>query len=263
MSGPKIGLIDIETAPITGATWGLFDQNIGLNQIQEEWSILSYCFKPLGGGKNSVEYRDTSAESNPRNDVVLVHRLWELCNEYDVLVAHNGKRFDMKKMRARFLLLGLKPHSPVKVEDTLLFAKHVAAFTSNKLEWLSTYLSSVQKGKHRDFPGYELWAECLKGNPKAWKAMKKYNIPDVISMEEVYMKLRPWVRGSVNVAVYSDDEEVCCPVCGSTTVVEEGFQYTQTGKYLRYHCMSEQCGAWSRSRYTVNTKGKRHSLLVS
>jgi len=262
-SGPKIGLADIETAPIVGATWGLWDQNIGLNQIQQEWAIISFCFKPLGGGKNTIEYMDTSDREDPRDDSAVVQRLYEIMDEYDVIIAHNGKKFDAKKIRARFLLAGYKPHSPVIIEDTLLYARQVAAFTSNKLEWLSTYLSSVKKSAHKDFPGFALWKECMAGNPKAWIAMKKYNIPDVISMEEVYMRLRPWVRGAVNVANQIDDDEIRCPICGTTDIVESGRAFTQTGEYKRYHCQADNCGAWSRSRYTLNSIKKRKSLLVA
>lgn len=262
-TGPKIGLCDIETAPIIGATWGLWDQNIGLNQIQQEWAILSFCFKPLGGGRNTIEYMDTSDREDPRDDSAVVQRLYEIMDEYDVIIAHNGKKFDAKKIRARFILAGYKPHSPVIIEDTLLYAKQVAAFTSNKLEWLSTYLSDLKKDAHTDFPGFELWKECLKGNPKAWKAMKKYNIPDVLSMEQVYMRLRPWVRGAVNVANQIGDDTMRCPICGSDNIRQEGDAYTQTGQYKRYHCMEDNCGAWSRSRYTINSTTKRKSLLVA
>jgi len=262
--GPKIGLVDIETAPIVGNTWGLWQQNIGLNQIEHEWAIISFCFKPLGGAKNTIEYMDTSDREDPRDDSAVLQRLYEIMDEYDVLIAHNGKRFDAKKIRARFILAGYRPHSPVKIEDTLLYAKQVAAFTSNKLEWLSTYLSTIKKDAHTDFPGFELWKQCMAGNPKAWKSMKKYNIPDVISMEQVYMRLRPWVQGAVNVNAYTtEDNTIRCPICGSDDVHEEGYAYTQTGQYKRYHCAADNCGAWSRSRYTINSIKKRKSLLVA
>ena len=259
---PKIGLIDIETAPIVANTWGLWDQNVGLNQIDTEWVLLSYALKELGS--KSVEYADTSERGNTRDDGALMQRLWEILNEYDVLIAHNGKKFDMKKIRARLILLGYRPHSPVKIEDTLLMAKQVAAFTSNKLEWLSTYLSSQKKDNHAQFAGFDLWKECLADNPKAWKVMKKYNIRDITSLEEVYFKLRPWAQGTVNLAVYDDsNDSVCCPVCGGDNVEQDGYTFTQTGKYLRYHCLDERCGAWSRSRYTMNSTSKRKSLLVA
>lgn len=261
MNGPKIGLIDIETAPIEGRVWGLFDQNIALNQITSEWAILSFVFKELGKPKKSLVYLDTSAKEDPRDDRDLCLALWNIIHEYDILIAQNGKRFDKKKIYARMIMHGFKPPSPVKIEDTMLMARQVAAFTSNKLEWLSAYLSKVQKSKHKDFPGFELWSECLAGNPKAWAAMRKYNIPDVLSMEQVYLTLRPWVKGHSNVAVYSDGEKIACPVCGSHKVEQDGHSFTNVGKYLRYRCGG--CGSWSRSRYTLNTIGKRKSILSS
>lgn len=261
MTGPKIGLIDIETAPLDAYVWGLFDQNVGLNQIKQEWALLSYCYKPLGGNKKSIVYSDNRDAADPRDDSRLVNELWQIMHENDVLIAQNGKRFDKRKIMARLILSGKTPPSPVKIEDTMLMARQVAAFTSNKLEWLSTYLSKVKKSSHKEFPGFELWSECLKGNPRAWNAMRKYNIPDVLSMEEVYLKLRPWVSGHTNVAVYTDDEHIACPVCGSEHVHQDGYSYTQVGKYNRYQC--DNCGAWSRDRYTLNSIAKRKSLLTN
>lgn len=259
MTGPKIGLIDIETAPIEARVWGLFDQNVGLNQITQEWAAISFCFKPLAGNRKSIVYMDTSEKADPRDDYELCGKLWEIMHEYDILIAQNGKRFDKKKINARLIMHGFPPPSPTKIEDTMLMARQVAAFTSNKLEWLTEYLSKTQKSKHKDFPGFELWSECLAGNPKAWAAMKKYNIPDVTTMEQVYLRLRPWVRGHSNVAVYHDDEAMACPVCNSKKVSQNGFSYTNVGKYARYLCGS--CGAWSRGRRTLNSINKRKALL--
>ena len=257
MSQAKIGLIDIETAPLKANVWGLFDQNVGLNQIDTEWSILSYCYKPLGGSKRSIVYED--AAGDPRNDKHLVQSLWQIMHDNDFLIAQNGKRFDMRKMRARMILNDLLPPSPVQVIDTMLMARQVAAFTSNKLEWLSSYLSTVAKSKHKEFPGFELWSECLNDNPKAWAAMRKYNIPDVTSMEQVYLKLRPWVTGHPNVAAYTESVTIACPKCGSHDVVKDGTTRTNTSEYNRYRCNA--CGGWSRDRYTINSKAKRRALL--
>lgn len=259
MTGPKIGLIDIETAPIEARVWGLFDQNVGLNQITTEWAIISFCLKPLGGNRKSIVYLDNSAKADPRDDYELCGALWQALHEYDMLIAQNGKRFDMRKIRARLIMHGFPPPSPCKVIDTMLMARQVAAFTSNKLEWLATYLSKIPKSAHKEFPGFELWSECLAGNPRAWAAMRKYNIPDVLSMEEVYLKLRPWVVGHPNVVVYNDDESMACPVCGHKHLKQDGHAHTNVGKYLRYLCGG--CGAWSRSRYTVNSLAKRKALL--
>lgn len=264
MTRPKIWALDIETAPIEGAVWGLFDQNIGLSQMTAEWAIISFCAVPFHGGKparKDIVYLDTSDKADFRDDYTLCGKLWEILHDADFIIAQNGKRFDLRKIRARLIMHGFPPHSPVQVLDTMLMARKVAAFTSNKLEWLAMYLSNVPKSKHNAFPGFELWAACMRGNRKAWAAMKKYNIRDVLSMVQVYLKLRPWVPGHPNVAVYSDTDELSCPVCGGQHVEHNGFAFTNVGKYLRYEC--GDCGAWSRSRYTINTVTKRKALLAA
>lgn len=256
---PRIATIDIETAPLESYHWGLWDQNIGLNQIKVEWSILSISVKWLDEKK--VIYKDTGGRgvSKVRDDKELLQYIWEVLDEADIVITQNGKSFDIKKINARLLMHGFRPYSPVKVIDTKVVAARHFAFTSNKLAWLSDHLTDIKKSEHKQFPGFELWVECLKDNAKAWLEMKKYNIIDVLADEQLYLKLRPWIEGHVNLAAYSELEEVVCPKCASTKIQKRGRSVTQTGEYHRYHC--QNCGGWARSRYTVNTTSKRKSLL--
>ena len=258
--GPKIITLDIETSPIVAYVWSTFKVNIGLNQIVDEWTILSYCAKELG--KKKIIYDDTSKDDRPRNDYRLLVGLHALLSEVDIVIAQNGKAFDMKKINARFIEKGLPALSPIKVIDTMLIAKDVAKFTSNKLEWLSKHLTDTPKYDHGKFPGMELWTECLKGNKAAWREMKKYNCIDVPATEELYLKLRPYMQNHPNVAAYYDDEKMRCPRCASTHLVaQDKPALTQTGQYTRYQC--GDCGGFARSRYTQNSKAKRLSLLTS
>lgn len=260
-ASPRILLIDIETAPILGYVWSLWKQNVGLNQIKEEWYILSYCAKWLH--EPEIMYRDV--RENPHSDESLMEPLWKLLDEADIIIGQNGKAFDMPKIQARLIMAGHMPPRPYKVIDTLIMAKQQFRFTSNKLEWMtgeSAGLTTLKKNQHSKFPGFTLWAECLKGNPEAWDEMREYNIPDVTSMEELYLKLRPWYVGHPNLAAYVESTEVLCPKCLSPDIKqhpETPFTFTQTGKYEMYHCNS--CGGFSRGRYTRNSTMKRKSLL--
>lgn len=256
---PRILFLDIETAPLQSYHWGLWQQDIGLEQIGTEWSILSFAAKWLGEKK--VHQGDTSRRGylHVRDDRALLGEIWKLLDEADIVVAQNGKKFDVPKINARLLFAGFKPYSPIKIVDTLLVAKKHFEFTSNKLAWLSKHLSRAPKLEHREFPGFALWSECLKGNPRAWRVMRRYNIRDVHSLEDVYLALRPWIEGHPNVAAYTDAHDPACPKCGSTSVVKWGNAFTQTGKYQRYRC--SDCGGFSRSRYTLNAPAKRRSLL--
>ena len=235
MTGPRIATLDVETSPIVAYVWSLWKVNVGLNQIVREWSIMSYCIKDLG--KKRVIYEDTSKMADPRDDSELLVKLHTELSTVDIIIAQNGKAFDMKKINARFIEAGLAPLAPIKVIDTLLIAKEVAKFTSNKLEWLSKHLTDVPKDSHNEFPGMELWTECLKGNPKAWKVMKKYNCIDVPATEELYLKLRPYMVGHPNVAAYYNDDKTRCPRCASVNLrAQDKPALTQSGEYTRYQC---------------------------
>jgi len=259
LNGPAIVTLDIETAPLQSYHWGLWDQNIGLDQIAIEWSILSFSAKWLG--ELGVIYRDTGGRgrANVRKDRCLLVDLWNILDKADIVIAQNGQAFDVKKINARMLMHGMKPYSPIKIVDTMLVSRRHFDFTSNKLQWLSEHLTEIKKSPHKKFPGFELWAECLKDNPAAWAEMKHYNCQDTLATEQLYLKLRPWMVGHPNIAVYSSSEDPQCPKCGSHEMQRRGSAFTQSGEYHRFRC--NKCGGWARSRYTTNTLEKRHALL--
>jgi hypothetical protein len=260
LTGPKILVLDIETAPLESYTWGIWEQNVGLDQIKTEWSILAFAAKWLGA--KSVIYSDTSGRgaNKVRDDKKLVGEIWKLLDEADLVVAQNGARFDIKKINARLIMHGLGPYSPIRVIDTLLVAKKHFGFTSNKLEWQSKYLTDSPKSKHKKFPGFELWLECLKDNRAAWAEMKKYNCQDVISTEKLYLKQRPWIAQHPNLGTYGVGEDPTCPKCDSTHVQARGYAVLQLGRYHRYHC--QVCGAWSRGKQLIASLKVRKAKLV-
>ena len=246
--------LDIETAPLEVYSWGLWKQNIGLDQIQNEWSLLSYAVKRLD--KKEIRYSDNREAEDPRDDYALLADLWSILNEADIVIAQNGKQFDLKRINARFAMLNFSPPSPVRVIDTVLEARKKFGFTSNKLEWLSTHLTCEKKSKHKRFPGFSLWAECLKGNKAAWDEMKRYNIADVKATEELYLKLRPWIDRHPNVALGVE----ACPRCGSEDLQFRGTVATQSGVYQRIRC--SECRGWSRQKQNQLSKTERKVTLT-
>jgi RNase_H superfamily len=256
---PKILTLDIETSPLESWTWGIWDQNIGLEQIKVEWSILAYAAKWLDSKK--VIYQDTGGNGadKVRYDYPLLNNLWELLNEADLVIAQNGVRFDIKKINARLIMNGFGPYSPIRVIDTLQVAKKHFGFTSNKLEWQGKYVAGVEKSKHKKFPGFELWAECLKDNPAAWAEMKKYNKQDVIATELLYLKQRPWIANHPNMGTFHE-AGMSCPVCDSTDIYKNGTRVLQLGRYQRYHC--NNCGAWPRGKQLLTPLSVRKDKLV-
>ena len=61
---------------------------------------------------------------------------------------------------------------------------------------------------------FELWAQCMQGNDSSLEYMEKYNRYDVELLEEVYLKLRPWIKSHPNVGLYMETEESVCANCG-------------------------------------------------
>jgi len=261
MKKPKVLIFDIETAPMLVYAWGLFDQNVALNQIHTDWHILSWAAKWLGDPPSKIIYADQRNEKNVENDFKALKKIHKLLDEADVVITQNGRRFDQKKLYARFLLNKLPPPSPFKHIDTLVIAKKHFAFTSNKLEYMSDKLCTKYKKltEARKFGGFALWRECLKGNKVAWKEMEKYNKYDVLSLEELYEKLRPY-DNAINFDLYIDDEDPSCN-CGSKDLEKRGYSVTTTGKFQRYQC--QNCGKWHRGKENLLSVEKRKKLLVS
>lgn len=245
--GPKILFLDIETKYMLLEGWGLFNQNFSVDQIAEDWSILSYSAKYADS--DEVLYSDVTEMTEDE----LLQELHDLLNEADFVIAHNGRRFDMKKIRARMITRGFKPHSPVRVIDTLEIAKKEFAFTSNKLLHLTRLLCKKnQKSDHGKFAGHSLWKEFVKGNPEAIAEMREYNQIDVVSLQELYEILAPWSSTLPVFEVYQDNFD-------NSEWVEDGFSYSNLGKYQRYRNI--KTGQYRRGNKNLLTKEQRDILL--
>jgi len=254
---PKVLIYDIETAPIVSYTWGIWDQNIGTNMIEKDWSVLSWAAKWLGEPAKNVMYMDTSKQKDVRNDKKILKGIWKLLDEADIVVTQNGKSFDEKKLNARFIIHGLGQPSSYRHIDTKRIAKKKFAFTSNKLEYLTkTLCKKHKKSSHPKFSGFDLWKGCLSGNKEAWKEMEKYNKLDVLSLEELYLILAPW-DNSINFNVYREDFKNVCK-CGNAKFTKNGFKYTNAGKFQRYKCT--KCGSETRSGTNLLSKELRKEL---
>lgn len=236
----KIALLDIETAPNLGWVWGMWEQNV--IDFKKSWYMLSFSVKWLGDKRGKTyALPDFGPQYNkdPECDKALVKELWKVLDEADIVIAHNGDAFDIKKSNARFIAHNLPPPRPFKTIDTLKIARRHFKFDSNKLDNLGQYLGVGRKMPHT---GKHLWLGCMRGEPRAWRMMRRYNAADVELLERVYLRLRPWATTHPNLNNYT---RACgCPTCQSKNIHKRGFQVTRRGKYPRLHC--QDCGAWSR-----------------
>src|SRR6266487_356449 len=195
LSDPRILLFDIETAPSLGWVWEKWETNV--LAFKTQWYILSFAYKWLGEKRiHTHALPDFTIFTKDReDDSGLVRELWSLLDRADIVVGHNGDRFDLRKSNARFIVHGLAPPSPYKSIDTLKIARRHFNFTSNRLDDLGQYLSVGRKLAHT---GVHLWLGCMRGDEKSWTMMRRYNAQDVALLERVYLKLRPWATGHPN-----------------------------------------------------------------
>lgn len=239
MDKPKILLFDIETTPNLAFTWGKYNQDaVGFAKHSH---MLSFSAKWLNGvqiTKGLIDY--PGYEKNKYNDYRLVYDLWALLDKADIVVAHNGKAFDTKKVNARFSFHHIDPPTPYKVVDTKEMCKKYFNFTSNSLDDAVQYLGL---GKKLPNEGFDLWLRCMAGEEKAWDKMKKYNSHDVVLLEKLYLHLVPWMEQHPNIS--SMMEGKVCPKCGSDQLQSRGVARTQSTVYQRFQC--QKCKGWSRS----------------
>lgn len=252
---PKILVLDIETAPLESFTWGQWKQNVYDDQIISNWFMLTWSAKWLF---SDIVYSNglTSKEALNEDDRRIVGSIRDMLAEADVVIAHNGKAFDIPKINTRMVLHGYKPVKPYQQIDTLLIARKEFGFTSNKLDTLGKMFGVGEK-VHTSF---ELWKGCKQGNVMALEKMEAYNRQDVLLLEEVYLRMRPFIHSHPNVALFMEEGKFVCPSCGNDNLTKAGNYYTATSRFSSYQC---ECGAISRERTNNYDKDKRKHLLVS
>lgn len=257
----RILLLDIENAPNVVHTWGLWNQNIAINQIMQPWYILSWAAKWLGEDDvfwDALCKHPRAYKNDPTDDKLICESMLDILNQADIIITHNGINHDIPKLKSQFIKHDLKPYSPVKHIDTCKSARGMG-FTSKKLQFIAQHLGIGQKLAHQ---GHQLWVDCMKPqiDKEAWNVMIEYNCVDINLLEGVYLKLRPWIYNHPNVNLYSKQKDIRCTKCGGT-VTPDGEATTPANVYQAYRC--NECGAWSRSRYQKLSKEERETIAAN
>lgn len=243
----KILAFDLETSPNLAHVWGLWDQNVSLSQLDKSTEVM--CFGARWLGSNKVIFRSVHHDGKE----AMLEELWKLFDEADAVMGWNSKGFDSKHVNREFLEAGMKPPSPWKELDLMQAVKAKFRFPSNKLDYVAQRLGVGKKTPHT---GFQLWLDCMAGDDKAWRLMKKYQMQDVNLLIDLHSILLPWIANHPNVALI-DGIEGGCVNCGSTNLQRRGYSTTGVSKQQRYQC--QDCGKWNKSKGSVASSEMRQA----
>ena len=229
---PNILLIDLETAPNLGLFWGCGHKvSISPDQIIEERQIICASWK--WAGEETVHNVSWGRKKDDRR---VLEQLLPVIAKADMIVAHNGKKFDLPWINARLMFHKLPPLPKVKVLDTLRECKNTFYLNSNRLDYIAKYIG--REGKI-SVP-YQLWKDIILHNrPKDLNSMIEYCNRDIIELEGVYNAILPYINNTFNLSSFNERPDIC-PKCGSSHLVKNGLSYAQVGVKQRYKCMD--CG---------------------
>lgn len=229
----KILAIDIETTPHFVTTFELWNTNINLANVLDPTRMM--CFSAKWVGPNGSEPMFYS-EFNDGHET-MVYAAHRFLSDADAILTYNGKKFDVPHLNREFLLAGLAPPAPYAHIDLYWTIRQQFKLASNKLDYALKVLGLP--GKVQNPQG--LWLDCIQGKPEAWAQMRDYNNRDITGLEELYEKIRPWIKQHPSYAALSGSH--VCPTCGSHNLRREGVRRTVARVYQRYQC--RDCRAWS------------------
>lgn len=210
-------------------TWGFYEQNIAANQIITPGGTICVGAKFVGEPKKYFFSEWADGHKG------MLEGLIGLIEEADAIVTYNGDKFDLPTLRGEYVLAGMPPPPPVASIDVYKTVKQFR-FGLNKLDRIGRLLEIGQKVKHEGFP---LWTAVMAGDPKAQRRMQRYCVQDVVLLEQLYNRLRPFIKNHPRLQETGDHT---CAACGGTHLQKRGWSHSRASKAQRLVCTD--CGHW-------------------
>lgn len=171
---------DIETSALEG--------DVGI--------ILCASYKSSVDGKVQTIRTD---KTNPRwykghrgNDKETVRQICEVLQSHDVLVAHNGTRFDLPFIRTRAMKWGLPRLPDQKIIDPLSIAWRKLRLKSNRLGNISDILGVKDRKTPLDM---SVWMEAVQnGSKPAMDLIVEHCEADVKVLAAVLEQVKPYAK---------------------------------------------------------------------
>jgi len=181
----------------------------------------------------------------------MIKKFIKVLHQADMIVAHNGDKFDLKWIRTRALIHGIDVMPAPKTIDTLKWAKRYFNFNSNKLDYIAKFLNV---GAKMETGGMDLWKDIVfKKDQAALDKMVAYCKMDVKVLEAVFNKLNSYTTPNHNYAVQHGGDKFECPECSGTNQKYNKKVVTASGT-VHHWLKCRDCGKHNKVNHLVYTK---------
>lgn len=200
---------DIETSFCQGHFWRSgWNQTIHPHQITEHAKIISIHWKWEGEDKVHHVHWGLKKQCDKKP----LEKFIKVLNRADEVVTHNGKKFDTPWLRTRAIFHGLEFNHTYNEIDTYKLAKKYLNLPSYSLKEVCNYYGLEAK---KDAGGIQTWVDVVyHKSQEALDHLLYYGDGDIISLEAVFNKLRPYVKPNLHYAVLRGESKFHCPECG-------------------------------------------------
>lgn len=241
---------DVETSPMLAHLWDPKTEYVAAPMVvDDDRSLLCWSAK-WSDSQKVLSARVTKREAQGQDDVRIVGKLADLMRKADYVVAHNGNRFDYKRVNTRLLVNKLTPLGSVQMIDTLSIARQSFDLPYNNLDYLARKLGFGEK-LHTSF---DLWRRSVMGDTKALREMSDYCNRDVILLEHVFHAMTPYAKTLPRLVDAAEWRDELCPYCGFTKREKSGEHRTRMNNFPKWRCLNPQCQREYRGWQAIGSK---------
>lgn len=242
----KILVYDIETSRATAKVFWTGKQYVSYKQIIQEPQIITIAWKWLG----SENVNHATWDIDNHSDKQMVETFLKDYNKASMVIGFNNDNFDNRWVNARAMKYNLDVNTFVRSLDIYKQEKRLFRLLSYSMDYSSLY-SKVERKQSND--GMLMWDMIEMGTLEQQKEylskMLDYNIGDIITTEELYLRLRPYLKHVSHLGVSVGLEKWSCPDTGSTNVDLYNTTWTPSGTIQRV-MVSKETG----TKYKISNK---------
>lgn len=234
---PKVLIYDIETTPLQAWIWSCGKQVVRPGQLVEgraSYDVICIGYEWLHSNERGVLDWGYKAQNSKK----MVEKFTKLCDEADIVIGKNNRRFDDKHMntlRWKHDLPG-RPDLLSKVDDLETQIRRHFYLPSYGLDYISAQLGLGGKTPMC----FQDWIDIVdqtENGEKAFKKMLKYCLKDVRDTKKIYKYCEKHIQPKLNHSALHG--KLTCKVCGSVDIRKNGIYTSSVGtKYQQYYCKS-------------------------